>query len=51
MKLFGTLLIFLAAGTSSFAAVAVPEIDGSTAVSSVVLIAGGLVVLRSRRKK
>ena len=47
-------LILMLAATASFAlagtAVA-PEIDGASAVSAVVLLSGGLLILRSRRKK
>ena len=57
------LLVALAAGlpftgviqlltTTAFAGVAaVPEIDGSTAVSAITLIGGAALVLRSRRKR
>ncbi len=52
MKRIGMLMMFLAmAGFASAANVAAPEIDGSSAVSAVTLIAGGLLIVRSRRKK
>jgi hypothetical protein len=44
----------LLAGAASFAfgaAVAAPEIDGASASSAIVLLSGGLLVLRARRKK
>ena len=44
----------LLAGSASFAlagATVSPEIDGASAVSAVVLLSGGLLVLRARRKK
>ena len=44
----------LLAGSASFAfagIIASPEIDGASAVSAVVLLSGGLLVLRARRKK
>jgi hypothetical protein len=44
----------LLAGTAGFAfagGVAAPEIDGASAVSAVVLLSGGLLILRARRKK
>jgi hypothetical protein len=50
MKYAGSLLILLALSAPAFAAVPAPEIDGNTAVSAVALVAGGLLVLRSRRK-
>ena len=47
-------LSLLLLGTTSFAlagtAVA-PEIDGASAGSAIVLLSGGLLVLRARRKK
>jgi LPXTG-motif cell wall-anchored protein len=36
---------------SAFAGVVAPEIDASSAAAAVTLISGGLLVLRSRRKK
>ena len=47
-------LSLLLMGTANFAfgvAVAAPEIDGASAVSAVVLLSGGLLVLQARRKK
>ena len=48
-KLVGALLLLL--GSAVFASAAnVPEIDPSSAASALVLLAGGLVVVRGRRK-
>ena len=47
-------LSLLLAGAASFAVagtIATPEIDGASAASAVVLLSGGLLVLRARRKK
>ncbi len=46
--------ILLLAGSASFAFggdLAVPEVDGATAVSAVALAAGSLMILRSRLRK
>jgi len=51
-KFIGFTLLLL--GASSFACAAVtvaPEIDGASALSAVVLLSGGLLVLRSRRRR
>jgi hypothetical protein len=50
MKILGYALSLLALTVPAFGAVPAPEIDGNTAVSAVALVAGGLLVLRSRRK-
>jgi hypothetical protein len=47
-------LSLLMAGAASFAfagGIVAPEIDGASAVSAAVLLSGGLLVLRARRKK
>ena len=47
-------LSLLLAGAASFAfagGVVAPEIDGASAASAIVLLSGGLLVLRARRKK
>jgi len=42
----------MGAASSAFALnVVAPEINGGSAVSAVVLLSGGLLVLRARRKK
>jgi hypothetical protein len=51
-KLFGFSLLLVGAATFAFAGITVaPEIDGASAASAVVLLSGGLLVLRARRKK
>jgi hypothetical protein len=50
-KMIGLSLLLMGAANFAFgAAVAAPEIDGSSAVTAVVLLSGGLLVLRARRK-
>ena len=50
-KLMGFSLLLLGAAGSAFALdVVAPEIDGASAVSAVILLSGGLLVLRARRK-
>jgi hypothetical protein len=52
LKLFSLSLLLAGAASFAFAGTAVaPEIDGASAVSAVVLLSGGLLVLRARRKK
>ena len=52
IKFVGLSLLLAGAATSAFAAaVSAPEIDGASAVSAVVLLSGGLLVLRARRRK
>jgi hypothetical protein len=48
-KLVGFVLL-LAGSAAVASAAAVPEIDPSAAVGAVVLLAGGLAVIRGRRK-
>ena len=51
-KFIGFSLLLTGAASFAFAgAVNAPEIDGASAVSAVVLLSGGLLVLRARRKK
>ena len=51
-KIVGLSLLLMGAASSAFALdVVAPEIDGASAVSAVVLLSGGLLVLRARRKK
>jgi hypothetical protein len=46
------IILFLALATSAFAgAVSVPEIDATSATAALTLLAGGILVLRSRRAK
>ena len=52
MKVLSLSLLLAGAVSSAIAAnVVVPEIDGASALSAVVLLSGGLLVLRARRKK
>jgi LPXTG-motif cell wall-anchored protein len=52
MKVPGMLLVLVGVAGSAFAgAVAVPEIDGGSAVAGIAVVAGALLILRSRRKK
>ena len=52
MKVLGLSLLLAGAATSVFATpVAAPEIDGGSAVSALVLLSGGLLVMRTRGKK
>ena len=50
-KLIAVAIITLGVGTALFAGVTAPEIDASTGASAVALLAGGILVLRGRRKK
>jgi hypothetical protein len=51
-KLIGFSLLLVGAASFAFAAETVaPEIDGASAASAIVLLSGGLLVLRARRKK
>ena len=54
MKVLGFSLLLAGAATCAFASytpVAAPEIDGSSAVSALFLLSGGLLILRTRHKK
>ncbi len=52
LKVLGFGLLLVGAASSAFAGTIVaPEIDGTTAASAMVLLSGGLLVLRARRKK
>lgn len=51
-RLLGLSLLLVGAASSALAGpVAAPEIDGGTAASAIVLLSGGLLVLRAHRKK
>ena len=45
-----TMFLMAAAGDSLAGALAAPEIDGSTGMAAVALLAGGLLVVRARRR-
>jgi len=51
-RILGLSLLLAGAASSAFALdVVAPEIDGASAVSAIVLLSGGLLVLRARRKR
>lgn len=53
-KLIGFSFLLMSSASLALAGaggVSAPEIDGATAVSAVVLLSGGLLILRARRKK
>ena len=51
-KVLGIALIVVGASSALMAGVAaVPEIDASTGASAIAIVAGGILVLRARRKK
>ena len=51
-KLLGLAAVLMGTATALLAAgAAAPEIDGTTAVAAVALLAGSVVVIRARRKK
>ena len=51
-KIIGFSMLLAGSASLAFAGIAIaPEIDGASAVSAVVLLSGGLLVLRARRKK
>jgi hypothetical protein len=52
MKVVGVTLLLVAMATTAMAQTRpAPEIDATSAVSALALLSGGLVMLRSRRKK
>jgi len=51
-KVLGMALMMVGASSALMAgAIAVPEIDASTGASALAILAGGILVLRARRKK
>jgi hypothetical protein len=51
-KFIGFSLLLVGAAGFAFAGITVaPEIDGASAASAIVLLSGGLLVLRARRRK
>ena len=51
-RIIGFGLLLMGAASFAFAGTTVaPEIDGASAASAIVLLSGGLLVLRARRKK
>jgi hypothetical protein len=52
MKILGLSLLLVGAASFAFAGPTIaPEIDGASTASAIVLLSGGLLVLRARRKK
>jgi hypothetical protein len=52
LKVLGFSLMLTGAASFAFAGGSIaPEIDGASAVSAVVLLSGGLLVLRARRRR
>ncbi len=51
MRLLGLMTVLLGLGTTLMAGITAPEIDGSTGAAALTLLAGGVLVLRGRRKK
>jgi len=51
-KVLGMVLLIVGVSSALMAGtITVPEIDASTGASAVAILAGGILVLRSRRKK
>jgi len=51
-KIIGFSLLLVGASSFALAGVSIaPEIDGASAASAIVLLSGGLLVLRARRTK
>ena len=50
-QLLGGLFIMIGVAGAAFAGFSTPEIDPASGAAAVALLAGGLVVLRGRRKK
>jgi hypothetical protein len=50
-KLFGMMLLVAGSSAVALAFPAAPEIDPASAASAVALIAGGLLMINTRRKK
>ena len=51
MRILGLALILAGIAGSALAGQVAPEIDGATASAAVALVAGGLIVLRARKRK
>jgi hypothetical protein len=50
-RVIGMAILLTSVATFAFAGRATPEIDASSGVAALGLLSGGLLVLRSRRKK
>jgi hypothetical protein len=51
MRLIGTILLLIGAGSAAYAIPGVPEISPASAGSAIALISGAVLVMRGRRKK
>ncbi len=51
MKLVGMMLLIAGVAGSAFAGTGAPEIDSNSAYAAITLLSGGLLVLRTRRRK
>jgi len=51
LRAIGIAILLASISGAAFAGLAAPEIDGGSGVAAVGLLAGGLLVLRSRRKR
>ena len=49
-RIIGLTMLLMGIAGYSFAGIATPEIDGSSAVAGVALLSGGMVVLWGRRR-
>jgi len=50
-RVIGMAMLAFGAAGYAFAGTSAPEIDASSAVAAVALLSGGLLVLRSRRRR
>jgi len=50
-QILGGVLLMMGAAGAVFAGITAPEIDPASGAAALALLAGGLVVLRGRRKK
>ncbi len=50
-RAIGIAIMLVSVAGLSFAGLSVPEIDGTSGMAAVGLLAGGLLVLRSRKKR
>lgn len=50
-KLFGMMVVLAGMATALMAGNPAPEVDASTGAAALALLAGGVLVLRGRRKK
>jgi MYXO-CTERM domain-containing protein len=51
IRAMGIAILLASVSGAAFAGVIAPEIDGGSAIAAVGLLAGGLLVLRSRKRK